>query len=82
MGEIQKRLMKHWREQVNAKTLYCYLCGKLILRQSDLSADHVIPKSKGGLSTAENLQPAHKLCNSKKGDKSLQQYLKQMRKQR
>jgi HNH endonuclease len=58
----------------------CYLCGEAI----DLSAkrgvgqagwekglhiDHVIPVSKGGSNTLENLRPTHGLCNIVKRDK-------------
>lgn len=42
----------------------CQYCGA----SKDLTLDHVIPKSKGGRSTWENLVAACKLCNSKKGD--------------
>lgn len=41
----------------------CVECG----RHWDLSADHVIPYSKGGPTTLENLQTLCKRCNSKKG---------------
>jgi 5-methylcytosine-specific restriction endonuclease McrA len=41
----------------------CAYCGK----QSDLTLDHVIPKSRGGKSHWENLVTACKRCNSEKG---------------
>lgn len=82
MGEVHKKLMKKWRAQVNQHTLVCYLCGKLILTQQELSADHIIPKSKGGLTISSNLKPAHKLCNCKKGSKLLSTYLKQQKRQK
>lgn len=42
----------------------CQYCGV----SSDLTLDHVIPKSKGGRSTWDNLVTACRRCNSKKGD--------------
>ena len=44
----------------------CQYCGSI----KDLTIDHVLPKSKGGLSTWTNLTTACKRCNSLKGDKT------------
>ena len=44
----------------------CGICGDPVSR-SDASIDHVIPLSKGGPHSFENVQCAHVLCNSKKG---------------
>lgn len=41
----------------------CKKCG----RQDHLRADHVIPESKGGKATLENLQTLCQWCNSSKG---------------
>ncbi len=43
----------------------CLYCGA----KSDLTLDHVIPKSRGGRTTWENLVTACKKCNTKKGRK-------------
>lgn len=34
-----------------------------------MTIDHIIPKSKGGLNTLENLQPMCHTCNTRKADK-------------
>lgn len=47
----------------------CQYCG----RRSDLTLDHVIPQSKGGRNTWQNLVTACAPCNVKKGDKTLRQ---------
>lgn len=44
----------------------CQYCNK----DKDLTLDHVIPRSKGGKSTWNNLVTACKRCNAKKGDSS------------
>lgn len=42
----------------------CQYCGAT----SDLTIDHVIPRSRGGASSWDNLTTACRQCNSKKGD--------------
>lgn len=42
----------------------CQYCGTT----KDLTLDHVMPRSRGGKSTWDNLTTACKSCNSKKGD--------------
>lgn len=69
-----KELRKLWLMKLKNRQLYCYLCGELIAHQSDLSADHVIPRAHGGETTPDNLKPAHKYCNSRKGCMSLDEY--------
>lgn len=41
----------------------CVICGG----HHDLTCDHVVPESKGGPTTFENLQTMCKSCNSRKG---------------
>lgn len=43
----------------------CQYCGS----NQDLTLDHVLPKSRNGQSTWDNLVTACKTCNSKKGDR-------------
>ena len=45
----------------------CHLCGL----KGATTADHLIPRSKGGPDTIENLRPAHLGCNSSRGDRDL-----------
>jgi 5-methylcytosine-specific restriction endonuclease McrA len=45
----------------------CHLCGQT----GATTADHVIPRSKGGSDALDNLRPAHHACNSARGDQDL-----------
>lgn len=45
----------------------CLSCGE----QKPLTRDHVIPVSKGGTNTIDNLQPLCLSCNCSKGDKEI-----------
>jgi CRISPR/Cas system Type II protein with McrA/HNH and RuvC-like nuclease domain len=55
----------------------CVYCGS----NKSLTLDHVIPKSKGGKNTWENLVTSCFKCNLKKGDKSLEEVKMKMRHQ-
>src|SRR5690348_8387891 len=44
----------------------CQYCGK---RSRDLTLDHVIPRSRGGQSTWENLVACCRFCNGRKGNR-------------
>ncbi|WP_268746906.1 HNH endonuclease [Tomitella biformata] len=43
----------------------CHLCGK----PGATTADHVQPRSLGGGDGLDNLRPAHKACNSSRGNR-------------
>jgi 5-methylcytosine-specific restriction endonuclease McrA len=46
----------------------CQYCGT-VLASSELTLDHVIPRSRGGASTWENLVACCHVCNRKKGNR-------------
>lgn len=59
------------RRSIFARDAYtCQYCG---LTGKDLTVDHVVPRHLGGPSTWDNLVCSCKRCNTKKGDKTLQQ---------
>jgi 5-methylcytosine-specific restriction endonuclease McrA len=61
--------VKLTRREVFIRDNYtCQYCGR---QGHDLTIDHVIPRSKGGLHSWDNLVSACKPCNHRKGGKSL-----------
>jgi 5-methylcytosine-specific restriction endonuclease McrA len=50
----------------------CAYCGRQV---TDLTQDHLVPLIQGGQHTAENIVPACRSCNSRKGAKSLLAFL-------
>lgn len=58
----------------------CYYCPKQCHRKDPLhkdyaTIDHKIPKSKGGLSTSDNLVIACLECNQAKGDMTAEEFI-------
>lgn len=49
--------------------MICHICTIEIESLSELHFDHVIPLSKGGAHSHENIKPAHAFCNLSKGAK-------------
>ena len=62
------RLNRMYRQQIREGNYpTCYLCKQPITKESEVSQDHLLPKSLGGTSSPKNLVVAHKFCNSKRG---------------
>lgn len=49
----------------------CYKCGKLLTRW-DATLDHILPVSRGGKNTKDNLSTCCLLCNSKRRNKEVE----------
>jgi 5-methylcytosine-specific restriction endonuclease McrA len=68
--KLPDRMYKPNRRNIFLRDNYtCVYCGKQ-LEQGELSVDHVMPKSRGGKETWENLVTSCKTCNCIKGDKT------------
>lgn len=50
----------------------CQLCEKPIESLAQASRDHIMPVSRGGTSVFENLQLAHRSCNTDKGSRLME----------
>jgi 5-methylcytosine-specific restriction endonuclease McrA len=57
-----------WNDLIERYGGKCLCCGRADIK---LTADHVVPVSKGGTSNIENIQPLCKSCNSRKKDKAV-----------
>jgi len=77
-----QRVRRRWkREMATGMVILCSLCGEKIPRHArgaqrlgnggkgGLTADHIIPSSRGGRDVVANLAPAHVRCNQEKGDR-------------
>jgi 5-methylcytosine-specific restriction endonuclease McrA len=58
--------LKEWKEIKTSYNNRCVYCGS-----SAISQDHIIPLSRGGKHSADNVVPACQFCNTSKGAKSL-----------
>ncbi|MBF0586324.1 HNH endonuclease [Prosthecochloris sp. N3] len=65
-----KKLMLNRKNIFRRDNFQCQYCGR---RDRQLTIDHVVPRSKGGDDTWENLLTACSVCNSKKGDRTPQE---------
>ncbi|MET8532401.1 HNH endonuclease signature motif containing protein [Streptomyces sp. NPDC005065] len=57
-----------------SKLLACHLCGLSFSTVHPISLDHVEPLSKGGTHTLANFAPAHRWCNTQKGNRPAERY--------
>jgi hypothetical protein len=66
---------RRWRKSVHEFTANsCIYCGK-----NSESIDHVIPRSRGGLSTTDNCVPACLSCNGSKTDNDAFEWYRKQR---
>jgi len=57
------RKTRWWQQKTSSGT--CYYCDKKV-GFKELTMDHIIPLSRGGRSTKDNIVPSCKTCNTKK----------------
>ena len=65
-GAVGSHTVNQWERRKAEYGYRCAYCGKEGLK---LTEDHVIPVSKGGMDTIDNIVPACKPCNSRKHNK-------------
>ena len=71
--KFQFKIVSVHRRQIIARdNNQCQYCAKVFLSDK-LTLDHIVPKSKGGKNTWDNLVAACKKCNQKKGNRTPEQ---------
>ena len=73
LAQTVRRNIEHQR----ALLPICPYCGSVL--GEDPEADHIYPVSRGGLSTEENMVFVCALCNGKKRDKTLREFIRTMK---
>ena len=78
--KLLKSMQSHLQEAFELQGGRCYLCGAKMFKTQDMSnkmratADHIIPRSKGGRNHRKNIKAAHSRCNELKGNMSLYEW--------
>lgn len=78
-NSFQRRANKHWFLNPstgfggNETTVPCSYCGSALLFEA-IEADRIIPGSLGGTYRRENIIPACRQCNARRGDRSVWSY--------
>ena len=78
-GRVSRRLISSkptpaWDLAIEYFNCRCAYCGEQL---EIVTQDHVVPITKGGLHTNENVLPACSRCNSSKGTQNMEQWFKQ-----
>lgn len=75
MPERRKLSIPGYRQYRNARRVVleeeraCWICGGGPTPDDPLTADHVLPRARGGGHERTNLRAAHASCNSARGDR-------------
>lgn len=72
------RVEKYMQEIISSCPVSCTWCSRQ-LNSKTICFDHVVPITKGGQHVPENLTPSCKSCNSSKGNKLLNKWIKRPR---
>jgi 5-methylcytosine-specific restriction endonuclease McrA len=65
--------VKFCRNHIMRRDKYtCQYCGKKVAETSELTMDHIVPASKGGKKTWDNIVASCRQCNAKKADVDLE----------
>jgi hypothetical protein len=70
---------QEWSDLVRRSNWRCFYCAKPVCKNSldpngELTKDHLIPKSRGGVDFIGNIVPACVRCNSLKGTKTVKEF--------
>ena len=66
-----KKLFNRYSYLLNRLEGMCVICGELITNPLSITREHIVPISKGGTNSEDNVLPAHYRCNNIKREGSL-----------
>ena len=73
MGKWKKPLgrERRWNKKmlIRRDGTLCAICGEPMLTMDDITIDHRVPLSRGGLDVLDNLRLAHVKCNEERGNR-------------
>lgn len=79
MGKWRRNLSlpRRWQKSHLIKKYgnICSVCEEPFLNKKEITIDHVIPESKGGLDVIENMKLAHDRCNQLKGNMTPEEFV-------
>lgn len=78
-GEMDTYNLQDWKDAMVHFRGSCAYCGAKQSRKIRLTRDHVVPVSKSGPTTRQNIVPACRKCNSSKQDHDLGAWLPKQR---
>ena len=67
------------KEIIKNENRTCYICGKQIPEDEKVTIDHLIPRSRMGKDSKENLHCCCSHCNEDKGNMTIREYYKHIK---
>lgn len=83
-GMESKKYIEYWKNNENLTIvdqqvdwrMPCKICGEELIiepKGKDMQLDHIVPHSRGGGSTPDNIIPVHKMCNQAKSSMTMEE---------
>lgn len=78
LGIKSTLIREEWESVVRDADFKCHICGEKIVLDigspNRLSLDHIVPLSRGGENTKDNVTPTHRRCNQSRSDMTLKEF--------
>ena len=78
-GVVSDLTSEQWLKKVEEHGYKCYLCGKKLSincsQENTITLEHIVPLSRGGKNTKDNVAPACAVCNYAKRALTLEEFI-------